>query len=79
MHRLKTFIHQKRFFQREEPVSSRYSRSHEKELFEDDWEGTIDHRKVEIHRIKWQKRFDRVVYLVTVLLIVYTVYQWLAT
>jgi len=76
MQGLKTFIHQKRFLQEEDHTSSGISQISDFQEIEDDWSGTIDHRKVEDHRLKWQSRFDRIVYLIAAVFVVYVMYQW---
>lgn len=75
MQRLRTFIHQKRFLQKPSAPASQTSPARE-ENNEDDWGGTIDHRLVEDHRLKWQTRFDLVCYVLAVAIILYTLYQW---
>jgi hypothetical protein len=77
MQRLKTFIHQKRFFQEQDHASSPVSPVPELQQIEDEWE-IIDHREVEDHRLKWQGRFDRIVYLLAAVFIIYVLFQWLA-
>lgn len=74
MQRFKTFVHQKRF----EKGSIQPSPNLAPPQDEDDWSGTIDHRLVEAHRLKWEKRVDWFVYLAAAAFIIYTVYRWVA-
>lgn len=75
MQRLRTFIHQKRFLQKQGSAAG-HSHSTEQTKYADDWDGTIDHRLVEDHRLKWRKRFDAVCYFLAAAIILYTLYQW---
>lgn len=75
MLRLKTFIHQKRFLQKQGSSAGQTTPTGQQKD-EDDWTGTIDHRLIEDHRLKWQKRFDRLCYLLAVAIVIYTLYQW---
>ena len=77
MQRLKTFIHQKRYFEETgQSVKRSIKPKRKKNIADDDWNGTIDHRKVEAHRLRWQKNIDRIIYFIAAGFVLYALFQW---
>lgn len=77
MQGLKTFVHQKRFQDGQVDKFTPVSRLSSSRKEEEEGDSTIDHRLVEAHRLRWQKRVDWVMYILAAAFLLYSMYQWI--